>query len=540
MLNSLFGASSQFILAVVGFVLQRAFTQVFGIGLQGVYTTMTSVIMMLKLTESGIGAAINCRLYKPLAEHDDRRVIALMQMYGRIYRAIGLIIFTAGMILMPFLGLLVGTDNCVIEIPASNIGLSERFLSGLPISGWFIFGFLLVNTASSYFLAYKRSIIMADQRNYIVLSIHTGATVLMQGLQIALIFLTHDLALFLILNIVFQLLENATLAIIADRRYPIIRSREKIPVERAQSSEIWGNTRALLMHYIGNYAIDSADTIIISNRLGDIVAGVYSNYYMIIKAITSAVAQFAVGFTASFGNLLAEREISPDCNAVQENLYTAFRKAYFVTFIIANFAAVSLFTLLNDFIERIWMKGATDVDVTLTLATVAVLCLNFAMTCLAETLGSLRAAAGLFRPDRYLHLAMALFNVVISLILVYYFGIIGAFIGTTVCKVIKEFIVLPRIVYRDILGKKVSRYRVTYLLYLLTIAGCGAATYAVCLPINFTSGILTVFVKAVVCLIVPNLLCVAVWGRTAEFRYLVSLVKSIVSKFTHKKEIEVK
>lgn len=535
MLNSLFGASSQFILAVIGFVLQRAYLAVFGVDLQGIYATMTSVITMLKVTESGIGAAINCRMYRPLAENDDRKIVSLMQMYGRIYRAIALIIFTAGMILMPFLPFLVG-DGCAIALPPSNIGLTDRLLSGLPIGGWFIFSFLLVNTASSYLLAYKRSIIMADQRNYVVLSIHTAATVAMQGLQIALIYVTHDLLLFLVLNIVFQLIENVTLALIANHQYPMILSKEKIPVDKEESGEIWGNTRALLMHYIGNYAIDSADMVIINNRLGETMSGIYYNYYIIIKAITSAVAQFAIGFTASFGNLLAERDTSPDPDAVQENLYAAFKKAYFVTFLITNFAAVSLFCLLNDFIDRVWMRGATDVDVTLALATVAVLCLNFCMTCLAETLGSLRAAAGLFRPDRYLHLAMAVFNVVISLILVHFMGIIGAFIGTTVCKIIKEFIVLPRIVYRDILKQRVGAYRVTYLLYLLTTACCAAATYFACSFIYFESGILTVFVKACICLVLPNLLCVAVWGRTSEFRYLVTLVRSLLSKFTKQKE----
>lgn len=532
MLNSLFGAASQVILAITGFFLQRIFVSVCGLDTQGLYTTLTTVITMLCITELGIGAAINCRLYTPLADHDDRKIISLMSMYGRLYRIIATIIFAVGMIIAPFLPKIIG-DACYMPLPESNIALTNSLFGGLHIGGWVIFGFLLIDTASSYLLAYKRSIIMADQRNYVILSIHTAGTVLMQFLQASLLLITKDIILFLILQVTFRFTENLTLALIANRKYPVITSKEKVPVDDEMKRDIWGNTAALSMHYVGNYAIDSVDTIIISNYLGPLTAGIYANYLLIMKGLRGVMIQFSSGFTASFGNILAEREHAKDPQAVNQNLYVAFKKAYFVTFILANFATVSFFCLIDVFISTIWMKGATDEEILLPLATVAILALNFCMTCLAETLGSLRAAAGLFRPDRYLHLAMAVLNLILSLILVKQIGIIGVFIGTTICKIIKEVIDLPKIVYKEILGQKPWKYRLTFIGYLLTTVVGAAVTFMLCRQITVENVFLNFVLRVILCCIVPNVICILAWGRSAEFKYLIDLLKTMSSGLRH-------
>ena len=49
------------------------------------------------------------------------------------------------------------------------------------------------------------------------------------------------------------------------------------------------------------------------------------------------------------------------------------------------------------------------------------------------------------------------------------------------------------------------------------------------------SGFLKVAVNAAVCIIIPNVINVVVFYRTDEFKYLVSIAKSFLTKLTNKK-----
>ena len=70
------------------------------LGLNGLFT---NILSMLSLAELGIGQAINFSLYKPLSEKNNNNISKLMSFYRKIYRVIGIIVLTFGIILIPFL-----------------------------------------------------------------------------------------------------------------------------------------------------------------------------------------------------------------------------------------------------------------------------------------------------------------------------------------------------------------------------------------------------------------------------------------------------
>ena len=65
---------------------------------------LTNVLSMLSLVEGGIGTSIVYNLYKPLAENDEEKIIALVQLYKKIYGVLAVIIFILSLTLYPFLG----------------------------------------------------------------------------------------------------------------------------------------------------------------------------------------------------------------------------------------------------------------------------------------------------------------------------------------------------------------------------------------------------------------------------------------------------
>lgn len=506
-LNVLSGMLSQLLLVAVGLVSRKVFIDTLGVSMQGINATLTAVISMLSLTELGIGTAIICNLYKPLAEDDHPAITALMQMYSRIYRIIAGIVTILGVLVVPFL------PKILDEKDAASF--SQSYLT-------VVYLLFLADVVISYLFAYKRSIITADQKNYIVTAVSTASALMLNVVQIAILLKTGNFVLYLTIKIFFRIVENLVIAGIANRRYPFIRTREKLQVPQTTRYNIFSNTKALALHYIGNYLISGTDMMIITKFLGAAVSGVYSNYYLIISTLRTVFAQISTGgITASFGHLLAVGS--------KEELYTTFKKAVFVVFTLSNFASISLYCMIGDFMN-LWLPGVDQ----LSTPVVLILCVNFYIAAFSETIGGLRAGAGLFRPDRYLHLFLAALNLVISIVLVQRIGMFGVFLGTLLCLIIKELTVLPYIVYSNIFEKPFYLYQIILLKYFLATFASGIATVWICSLVQVDSALVSLFAHAAICVVVPNLCVVLLFFRTKEFKYLISLIKSIMNRLLHR------
>lgn len=500
------GMFAQVVTVLLGFISRKVFVITLGMSLQGINATLSSVITMLSLTELGIGTAIICNLYKPLAADDRPKVTALMQFYSRVYTAIAGIVLVLGVCVCPFLSLIVN-DNSV----------SKSYLIK-------VFLLFLAETVISYLFAYKRSILIADQKNFYVNLVVMAANLLNSGAQIAVLLLTKNFILYLVIKICFRFLENIAVAAISNKKYPYLKKADKIPVDAAIKHNIVSNTKALALHYVGNYLISGTDMMIITKFLGTVTSGIYSNYLLITTTLKTVFSQFSSGITAGFGNLIALGET--------QKLYTTFRRALFICYVMTNFATVSLFCLFNPFIS-IWLGG----DYTFSVSVVLIICLNFFIESLSEPIGALRASAGLFRPDRYLHLILAALNLVISIILVRVIGIFGVFLGTLICHIIKELTVLPIIVYKNLFEMRLRKYQLVVLVYMLVTAGCTALTSWICGFVAIGNPYLNLIVRCIVCVLVPNAIVVLCFFKTDEFRYAVDLAGKILKKICKPKTV---
>ncbi len=71
---------TQIIITLLGFLSRKVFLDSLGTEYLGVNGLLTNVLSMLTLVEGGIGASITFNLYKPLAEKNEEKVIALVQL----------------------------------------------------------------------------------------------------------------------------------------------------------------------------------------------------------------------------------------------------------------------------------------------------------------------------------------------------------------------------------------------------------------------------------------------------------------------------
>lgn len=92
------------------------FLENLGLEYLGINGLLTNVISMLSLVESGIGLSIVYNLYKPLADKDRPRIIALVQLYKKAYYLLAIIVFVLELVLFLFLKMTMKDVNNISHI----------------------------------------------------------------------------------------------------------------------------------------------------------------------------------------------------------------------------------------------------------------------------------------------------------------------------------------------------------------------------------------------------------------------------------------
>ena len=137
------------------------------LGLNGLFT---NILSMLSLAELGIGTSIVFSLYAPLAKKDKSMINLLMHLYKKIYTIIGIVVGVLGMMLIPVLPHIIG---------------DARSIPGI----YLIYFLFLLNSVSSYFFTYNRSLLIADQRAYITVVFDFFCSVIVTVVQIISLYL---------------------------------------------------------------------------------------------------------------------------------------------------------------------------------------------------------------------------------------------------------------------------------------------------------------------------------------------------------------
>ena len=109
--NAAFNLANQLITLFIQFLVRTVFIKTLAaeyLGLNGLFSNILSV---LSLAELGLGTAIVCNMYGPLARKDENAIIMYFNAYKKIYTIIGSIIGFAGLCILPFVNYLVADAN---------------------------------------------------------------------------------------------------------------------------------------------------------------------------------------------------------------------------------------------------------------------------------------------------------------------------------------------------------------------------------------------------------------------------------------------
>lgn len=497
LINLTFAISGQILGLLVSFVARIVFIQTLGTEYLGLNGLFTNIISILSLVELGIGPAIAFSLYKPLAEKDVEKIKSLMRFFRKAYISVGFMVLILGCGLTPFLGYFI---KDIPDIP--NIQL--------------LFLLFVINSAISYFYSYKRTLIISDQKRYIVTIYRYSFFILLNIVQIIVLFLTKNFILFLVCQIGATLAENIMVSKKADQLYPYLREKNHHHLDKQTLSEISKNVRAMIVHKLGGVIVNTSDNIIISKFVGLVQVGLYSNYQLIINALNIITGQVFSSIIASVGNL--------GVTETNERKKFIFQVVFFLNFWIFSLITICLFILINPFIE-LWLGK----EYILNIATTSVIILNFYLTGMRQSALTFRDALGIFWYDRHKPIFESIIKILASLYLVRYFGILGVFIGTTISTLTTVSWIEPYVLYKYGLRSSVISYFKRYLLYSIVTL----------LTLFITLGLTNIFnevnvlnfsIQLIICIVIPNIIFIGLFYRTEEFQYLRNVLINFVLK----------
>ena len=515
--NTVIGVLSQAVSALTGAIVQLVFIKFMIKEYLGAKSLFSNILDFLSLAELGIGLVLVYSMYQPIAEKNERKLIALTQFYRKAYRLIAGMVFGSGLCLMPFLSFFI---NDMEKVPHARM----------------IFLLYLVSSASSYLFVYKQSVLNADQRIYIVHLFSLVFSIVQCVLQILVLVSGSRYRFFyyLIVQTVMVVFKNFMLTRKAEKLYPFLNSRDKILLTREEKKAIYKNVFAMFNHRVGAVVLGSTDTLLISKFIGIIYCGFYGNFKMIINLMNSFISQFFNAMLSSVGNMNALES--------KDTVYKTFKYLHFLSFWLYTFCTVAFIELSNPVLMKaLVLMGVEDVEsYGFTFPTILMIGLNFYVIGIRKVPLTFKEAMGLLWYDRYKPIIEAVINVIVSIAAIQRMGIAGIFFGTIFSMAVTSLWVEPLVLFRHGLRRPMGEFWAKEAVYLSFSGAMIALTHCADVWLVDRNLALTgwseILVKLGVCIVLPNGLIALCFCRMKDFRELFGAVGHIVFKKSPKPE----
>ena len=347
------------------------------LGLNGLFGSVLGVLM---LAELGFGYAVISAMYKPVAEDNHELTCAYLLFFRTVYRWVGAVIFFGGLCLLPFL------KSLIHGYVPPDIDLHILYVIHL------------VNAAASYFFfAYRGSVLSIHHRNDVLDNIRTFTSVLQYVVVFLILLLTRNYYLYVVATVLFTVVSNLLIFRESRRLFPAIEPRGDLPAENRR--RIISDVKAVFLHKVGGVISYSFDNIVISVFLGLVAVAAYGNYYYVVTSVAGMVSIIYKSVLGGFGNKIHTE--------TKEENFRLFMKMVRITQICILWSSAMMAALYQPFISA-WTRG--DPTLMRHALTPVLMILYFYVNQSRQMLLSFKAAAALWKQDRWKPIVSSLVN----------------------------------------------------------------------------------------------------------------------------------
>lgn len=400
----------------------------------GIYSLFVSILGFLAIADLGLGRAISFSMYKPIVDNDSNTLSGLYCMFKKIYVFIGLVIFTIGLFIIPFL-------NALAKENSGDLDLYYTYL------------IFLLSVSITYIYAHKVSLINAYKDNYITTTIRSLGLIFEALMQILIIVVFKSFIGFFFIILVSNFIQWIVINFIFNKSYKHSVAANAT-LTSSVKSEVLKNTKAMFMHKAGSILSNTSTSLIISTLISVVTLGKYSNYVLIMSGMSGLLMLVFTSITSIIGHSIAKN--------TSFQIMSQFKKIYVMNVFMGFVFYLGFLSTASDIILIMFgYNQMIDSSIVLYL-TIS----NFILFMRQTTL-LFRTASGNFYHDRYKPLIQGFVSIVLSLILVHYIGLIGVLISHIFTDLFIGHTVEPYVVFKY--GFKMSPKKYYFINYFVML-----------------------------------------------------------------------
>jgi hypothetical protein len=362
--------------------------------------------------------------------------------------------------------------------------------------------------------------IILSEKRYIVEIIEGFRTIITFLVEFFLVvYFNFSLELVLIASLLFILVSGTIFKIVMNNIYSGLLNGTS---EKDTSPQEMTND--LLIHNVSGIVINNSSGVILSLLVPLSTVFIYSSYNKILNQVSQLFQKILEGASATFGIIMSNETI---------DIFPLFRKIQIGTTFITSFISILFIVEINNFIS-LWIGNEYQLNRNVVLIMGLSLFTNLSLLLIYL----IRNAAGLYKESKDFTIFQAVFNTILSILLIYWLGILGAVVAILASRILIAIPFNYRLVNRYILKlKKISIKE--FIMQSLFILG---ASYFILDFLNFeimynSNSSATNFIIGVIrTSLVTLLLIMFLYASINEYRlFIKSIVKITLRKLVVRK-----
>lgn len=403
-LNTFSSLLLQVVTIVSGFIIPRLILRTFGSETNGLVGSISQFLNYINLLEGGLNGVIMASLYKPIANKDDKKISSIAVTSTNFFRKISLIFVAYSIILSIVYPLFVKSNFDFGFVCSLTLILSIKLFAQ--------YCFSLTN----------KNLLDAARRGYIIYFAQTALLVLETIMAFIAINVFPSIHVLKLISGAVYLLQPVIFNVFVKKYFTINKAARR---DNQLISDRWNGLAINIAAFIHN----NTDIVILTVLLNLQTVSIYNVYALVTTGLRKLIQAVSNAIAPSFGNLYARGN--------KKELNEKFDMSEYVIFMLSFFMFGIGMLLITPFV-MLYTDGVKDADYYQPLFGLILLAAELISVIRAPAL-RLAYGAGKFKDLTGAAIIETSLNIVVSLSMVFKFGIVGVAIGTFVAMGFRTF-----------------------------------------------------------------------------------------------------
>ena len=395
LINILSSLTLQVVTVISGFIIPKIILTNFGSSVNGLVSSLNQFLSYITLIEGGITGVVLANLYKPLVDHDDKKISAVLVTAKKFFNKIGYLFIAYSM------------GVAVVYPILSKEGFSWPFVASLTVV-------LSLNLLIQYLFSLSfRVLLQADKKLYVISFTQIVITVCNIVCAFLSVKIYPSIHLLKLLTGLLYIIQPLVYGYFVKKHYSIDWNAEP---DDNLLKERWNGFAINCAAFIHN----STDITILTIFTNLATVSVYGVYTLVTDGLNGLFAAIFRAIAPTVGQAYAKGD--------EHELNKKLDLFEFITFITVYFCFTLSGLLITPFVQ-LYTNGITDADYIQPLFGVLIVMAE-GLYLIKEPHLDLSYSANKFKELAGPAFVEAGINILVSIILVHELGLIGVAIGT--------------------------------------------------------------------------------------------------------------